>query len=399
MNSKRILFLLLLTSIKEIKSNILKNNSLTNFNNQRENDINIFIVTHKDFKNYRYNPAYKIIAMDHSKLHNKYNLEVIYCDKDNKLKDMDLAYGEMSKLYYIYNLYKTGKMSSKYIGLNHYRRYFSFLDDIPDMDNIFKEYDLITADLHYFGGGFDLRRNFCYYHLCWAIDEIIEVIKDIKPDYYKDAIEVLNSKFLYIANLFIMKKEDFLNYCEFMFDVLSEFDRRHNFHNDGDVLNYTKKYFSGNAIYHHGRIQGYLSERISTIFYHKYFNFSKIKHFPIVTGIVNLTNYNLSKEETKEIKKEKKEKESYERKKSYKIKQVKKEKKEKKVIKEINIIKIMKIVLIIIIITIILFMIIKLFCYEIRKRKEISKFKNKDVSVKRHVIRILDQKPQYIYLS
>jgi hypothetical protein len=55
----------------------------------------------------------------------------------------------------------------------------------------------------------------------------------------------------------------------------------------------------------------------------------------------------------------------------------------------------MKIVLIIIIITIILFMIIKLFCYEIRKRK----FKNKDVSVKRHVIRILDQKPQYIYLS
>ena len=88
--------------------------------------------------------------MDHSKLHNKYNLEVIYCDKDNKLKDMDLAYGEMSKLYYIYNLYKTGKMSSKYIGLNHYRRYFSFLDDIPDMDNIFKEYDLITADLHYF---------------------------------------------------------------------------------------------------------------------------------------------------------------------------------------------------------------------------------------------------------
>ena len=51
MNSKRILFLLLLTSIKEIKSNILKNNSLTDFNNQRENDINIFIVTHKDFKN------------------------------------------------------------------------------------------------------------------------------------------------------------------------------------------------------------------------------------------------------------------------------------------------------------------------------------------------------------
>ena len=115
-----ILFLLLLTSIKEIKTNILKNNSLTNFNNQRENDINIFIVTHKDFKNYRYNPAYKIIAMGHYKLQNKYNLEVIYCDKNNKLKDMDLAYGEMSKIYYIYNLYKTGKMSSKYIGLNHY---------------------------------------------------------------------------------------------------------------------------------------------------------------------------------------------------------------------------------------------------------------------------------------
>jgi len=275
---------LLLISFKTIRNGLFINifNLFSNIYIE-ESYLNIFIVAHKDFQNYRYNPAYKIIANDPSKLHNKYNLDVLYCDENSKLKDMDGAYGEMSKFYHVYNLYKNGKMSSKYVGFNLYRRYFSFLDDIPDLDEIFKEYDVILGDI-YLMTRRTLRENYCKYHLCENYDEMIEIIKDIKPEYYKDAVEVSNSYILYTCNTFIMKREDFLNYCEFMFGILFEFDKRHNFKTEKDMLEYMNKYFQGNESLFQVRAQGFLSERISTIFYHKYFNTSRIKRIKIVSG-------------------------------------------------------------------------------------------------------------------
>ena len=275
---------LLLVSIKTIKNSLFSNmfNLFKNFYIE-ENFLNIFIIAHKDFHNYRYNPVYKIIVNDPSKLHNKYDLEVLFCDENSKLKDLDGAYGEMSKFYQVYNLYKSGKMSSKYVGFNHYRRYFSFLDNIPDLDEIFKENDVILGDI-YLMTRRTLRENYCKYHLCQNYDEMIEIIKDIKPEYYKDAIEVSNSYILFTCNTFIMKKEDFFKYCEFMFDILFEFDKRHNFKTEKDMEVYMSKYFQGNESLFQVRAQGFLSERISTIFYHKYFNSSRIKRINIVSG-------------------------------------------------------------------------------------------------------------------
>ena len=70
----------------DIKSNV-KNNSF----------LKIFIMTHKDFKNFRYNPVYNIVADDESQLKNRYNLTVIFA-KNGKLYNKKRAYGEMSKL-------------------------------------------------------------------------------------------------------------------------------------------------------------------------------------------------------------------------------------------------------------------------------------------------------------
>ena len=43
--------------------------------------LKIFIMTHKDFTNYRYNPAYIIVADDESQLKNKYELKTIFATK------------------------------------------------------------------------------------------------------------------------------------------------------------------------------------------------------------------------------------------------------------------------------------------------------------------------------
>jgi hypothetical protein len=204
-------------------------------------------------------------------------LIVIYANK-GALYQKRIAYGEMSKLYYIYGLYKTGALSSKYIGLNHYRRYFNFLDNIPDLDKIFENYDIILNDKYWFKS--NSKNQYCSSTLCQPLEEVINIIKEKKPEYYKTAIESLYAKDGYICNIFIMKKGDFFKYCEFIYDILFEFDKRYNFTSDKDVANYMKKYYPKNLIHFHMRMQGFLAERLSTIFFTH--NFKKIKTFPMI---------------------------------------------------------------------------------------------------------------------
>ena len=85
-------------------------------------------------------------------------------------------------------------------------------------------------------------------------------------------------------NIFIMKKEDFIKYGEFVFGVLLEFDRRHNLKNDNDIkklilfeIKRTKKKTNRFA---QCRQEGYLMERISSIFYD--YKFEKRLEIPII---------------------------------------------------------------------------------------------------------------------
>lgn len=252
---------------------------INNITFMNQPDLKIFIMAHKDFDNYRYNPIYTIVADDKSQLQKKYNLKVMYAN-DGKLYPLNRAYSELSQLYYIYQLYKKGEISSKYIGLNHYRRYFNFTDNIPDMDDIFKNYDVILNDQ--FNDSIGMKSQYCRMHFCINYNEILDIIRDIKPDYYEIALQTNNLKHIHCCNLFIMKKEDFFKYCEFMYDILFEFDRRHNFKTDDDVLNYVKRLGSGE---YHSRIQAFLSERIGNIFYQK--NFKRVKIFDY--GLFNYT--------------------------------------------------------------------------------------------------------------
>ena len=126
-----------------------------------------------------------------------------------------------------------------------------------------------------------IRQQFCLIHLCKFYDEIINIIKKLKPEYYSIAKRTSKERKLFNCNLFIMKKEDFFRYCEFIFDILFEFDKRNNFTSDNDVINYLERiHNSSNFIRYQSRLQGYLAERIGNIFF-KY-NFNRIKTYDIV---------------------------------------------------------------------------------------------------------------------
>ena len=199
----------------------------------------------------------------------------------------------MSKLYYIYELYRNGILSSKYVGLIHYRRIFNFFNDIPDFDKIFENYDIILPYNISFSDRLEVQ--YCINHLCKALHEVINIIKEIKPEYYQTAIESLNSKDGYFFNIFIMKKKDFFKYCEFIYDIFFEFDRRHNFTSDNDIINYLESYFPKEMVPLQIRVQGFLSERLSSIFFKH--NFKRIYNIPL-TFIKNTSDINQEKKKS-----------------------------------------------------------------------------------------------------
>ena len=274
---------------------------------KKEDLVNIFIAAHKDFNNSRYNPAYKIVVDSPLTFHSKYNLDIIYCDENSKLKPLYKNYAEMAKIYKVYTLYKSGEMSSKYVGFNHYRRYFSFLDDIPDLDNIFKDYDLILNERFNFFTK-SVKQNYCEVHICQNYHELLKIIKDIRPEYYDAALEVSNWNYLYCCNIFIMKKDDFIKYCEFVFEILSEFNKRHNLTSYKTVEDYLLKAKPSDYI-GQSRIHGYLAERISNFFYVKNFDFKRVKHFPTIF-VENSQSFNQSNLEVKLTKPKTKKKKS-----------------------------------------------------------------------------------------
>ena len=173
----------------------------------------------------------------------------------------------------------------KYVGFNHYRRYFIFRNNIPDLDYIFEKYDIILPKHRNFYP--TIKRQFEDMHFRSVLDEIIEIIKNIKPQYYDFAIKTLNSTIFYHFNIFIMKSVDFLKWGEFIYPIMNEYDKRHNISNDSDVKNYIvrvwEKYETKELnIDYQRRLEGFVVERLSNIFYNYHF---KKKHE------INVINY------------------------------------------------------------------------------------------------------------
>jgi hypothetical protein len=64
------------------------------------------------------------------------------------------GYCELSGMYWVWKNYKS---FGKYIGFNHYRRYFSFMDDIEQVDTIFKTHNIITPIPYIYSEWYNIR--------------------------------------------------------------------------------------------------------------------------------------------------------------------------------------------------------------------------------------------------
>ena len=232
-------------------------------NNVLNNNIDIFICTHKEFKPITHNKIYKVI-----------NAREI----DQKLPLKDDFYSELYQFKYISDNLEL----PKYVGFCHYRRYFSFLDEIPNMEETFDKYDAIVAEPITYK--ITIKEQYEMFHNIEDLYIIGGIIADKYPSYSNVWHNFINGNILIPCNMFIMRKDDFKEYINFIFSILDEYlnivgtDINKRIYDNFEK--YIKDFYPNNTVEYQYRIGGYISERCTNIFMmHK---FKIMKTYPVI---------------------------------------------------------------------------------------------------------------------
>ena len=225
-------------------------------------NLDIFVFCDRKFDICPKNPCYKLVSMNDFETDS--NLEKVICPIDSHpLMKMNHSYSEACRIKWLRDNYQL----KDYVGTNHYRRYFEFFDDIPDMDVIFKEHDAILPNFNL--PYRSIREHYKLVHNENDLNVVLSIIEEFYPEYYDNAEKVIDMKHFVPCNIFIMRKGNFIEMCDFVFGVLERYDEIMGFETDLDVYNHVvnnlNKYH-GDTTYQ-SRIQAFLSERLSFIYY------------------------------------------------------------------------------------------------------------------------------------
>lgn len=187
---------------------------------------------------------------------------VIGDNTGDNISEKNGSYCELTGLYWLWK-----NVDADVYGLFHYRRFLDLLvgdfehverDKIlvnspiykKELNRLMKEYDLILPVREYFLGS-SLYKQYEDCHNIKDLDIVIDIIKDKYPDYVDTMNNVLADFSGYFTNIFIAKKDFFNEYCTWIFDILSEAEKRI------DISEYDS---------YQKRVFGFLAERLFNVF-------------------------------------------------------------------------------------------------------------------------------------
>lgn len=206
--------------------------------------------------------------------------DMFHDDEGENISAKNPGYCELTAQYWAWK-----NQDAAYYGFFHYRRYMSFSDiryetdpfqeiempylteralkklalDEETMAQKICQYDVIaTVPVKVSALAGELRNNLDQYtkvpyQYQEDIDVLLEIIQERYPAFYKTAHDYFyKGRYGYYCNMFIMEKELFHQYSEWLFTILSEHEKRR------DYSGYT---VDGR------RVSGYLGERLFGIYY------------------------------------------------------------------------------------------------------------------------------------
>lgn len=184
-------------------------------------------------------------------------------------------YSELTGIYWILK----NPDEHNIIGVEHYRRFFlrnhfgiKYYKTLRDksISKLLKKYDVILPKKDSLG--LSMYESYSKGAIRNDIDVLIDILSEKCSHQMKEILKVLFNNKIYHHNMLITNKQTFMNYHDWLFDILFELERRITDLDKRD--NYNKRVF------------GFLSERLLTIYF--IINKFKIKEVPIITIDSNL---------------------------------------------------------------------------------------------------------------
>lgn len=254
--------------------------------NKTNNELILYVCAHKP---YTYN-------IDMSKIPQKYCKTLYTNECDNKLNDLEFCYAEG---YHIYDLYSKYESLPDYIGIMQYRRFFNCSDNDKLLQYL-KEYNYdIILPKHTNFKDYTIYDHYKDAHNNKDLDLCIQIICNKYPEYIESLVNTIGGSKFYYCNMFVMSKDNFLKYCEWVFSILNEFNKIRKFKTYSDVEKYVsthkedyewvdnypvknpQKYYDYfSSVRYNCRIHGFLMERLFNIYINH--NFENIVECPII---------------------------------------------------------------------------------------------------------------------
>ena len=235
---------------------------------------------------------------------NKVISKMSHCDGDDTGKNISIQnrrYAEVTALYWAWKNIPAGV---QYIGLMHYSRYFNFLDiqyehpsnifnDLSDevlekyglkdsvVSDLCSKYDVICPDrwemrkehIEYEHNRYNYKceltkqrlaeadevlNMYDHFSICHVQDDMdmaLEIMKERFPAIYKTAQKSLKKTTARFANMFIMRRDLFDQYCNYLFTIINCMESKKRYDSD--------EYKEGGF---NSRVFGFLSERLFSIY-------------------------------------------------------------------------------------------------------------------------------------
>ena len=214
----------------------------------------VYIITHKQFQKYTDDISYKNVQVGAYRGHLRG--EYFYDDEGDNISLKNANYCELTGLYWIWkNKLLEDRKSREYIGLVHYRRYFSdsFFGKKALSHEQINKY-LEKGDIILPFNNVDSRTAEALYcdHSGFKSDlvKIRQIIEEKYPDYVSDYDSFFRGHDNYFFNMFITMPNLLDQYCKWLFDILFSLEK------ETDLTGY-------NA--YQKRIYGFLGERLLNV--------------------------------------------------------------------------------------------------------------------------------------
>jgi hypothetical protein len=182
---------------------------------KEDNDIAVYIITHGP-ECYQI-PDYCLPLEVGAALRNNFQYELRDDSSDDNISKKNKLYSEITGLYWMWK-----NDNHKHVGLYHYRRMFNLND--KKIREYLKKYDFIFPKKIRMISTCEEFYKSAHSENDWEI--MINVLKEMYPQYYLTSQLIFQQKRSYYYNMFITKKGALDKYCNWLFPLIAMIENR-----------------------------------------------------------------------------------------------------------------------------------------------------------------------------